>query len=68
MTFNAANPTCAGLTRTQEVPVKLSPEQLKVTSFETAPRAATWSLPTTGGEDCFSHMAGCPPITRTAAN
>ena len=42
----------------------LSLEQLRVASFETT-RPLAVALPTTGGEDCFSHMAGCPPITRT---
>lgn len=46
--------------------MKLSLEQLQVTSFETAhPEAA--ALPTTThGEDCFSYMAGCP-VTWPAA-
>ena len=46
--------------------MSLSLDHLRVTSFETgAPAAPTVALPTTTqGEDCFSYMAGCPPITR----
>ncbi|HEX6746518.1 MAG TPA: hypothetical protein VF092_04425 [Longimicrobium sp.] len=46
--------------------MSLSLDQLRVTSFETgAPAVLTVALPTTThGEDCFSFMAGCPPITR----
>ena len=45
----------------------LSLEQLKVTSFHTTAPAAPQALPLSGGEDCFSHMAGCLPQTFTTA-
>jgi len=47
--------------------MKLALDQLQVTSFETAAPVAAALLPTTSGEDCFSRMAGCPPITFTGA-
>jgi hypothetical protein len=48
--------------------MKLSLDQLKVTSFQTAAPAAAASLASTGGEDCFSAPFHCyPTITRTAA-
>jgi hypothetical protein len=54
--------------QTQEAAMKLALDQLKVTSFETAAPVAAALLPASGGEDCFSYMAGCiPTITRTAA-
>jgi hypothetical protein len=42
-------------------------DDLQVTSFDTTAPAATQALPLTGGEDCFSYMATCPPRTFTAA-
>jgi hypothetical protein len=54
---------------TQEAAVKLSLDQLKVTSFHTAAPAAAVSLASTGGEDCFSAPFHCfPTVTRTAAD
>lgn len=47
--------------------MKLSLEQLKVTSFQTAAPVTAASLASTGGEDCFSYPFHCvPTITRTA--
>jgi hypothetical protein len=41
-------------------------DDLQVTSFETTAPAAAQALALTGGEDCFSYMATCPPRTFTS--
>ena len=45
--------------------MRLSLDQLRVTSFETAAAPQAILPTTTGGEDCFSYMATCPPRTTT---
>ena len=42
-------------------------DDLQVSSFDTTAPAAAQALPLTGGEDCFSYMATCPPRTFTTA-